>query len=255
MRKRVFFLTTVVGALVAVLFFGARVRQVQCVLNDQVMRENTRICQQLQALRGSHLLWRDFTRDAEVAALLFDQENNQGYDLRTVEKSLGGTLTLFLTDRPPAYRMVVDDARVLISTEGDRRADVPELSVPLVVDAGGVYSREPARTHQFLRDFLAGLGEKQTRVTEVTLESMEKVVVRLTGFPFAVVSLEQDPRRAAARLSLLLDRLDPYEIDSTAREIDLRFDLPVMRSFESTFEDSPESSSESTGTATIDSPE
>lgn len=229
---------------IALLVAFLPIRQVECALNDQKLSIDTPVCHQLQALKGSRLLLRDFGQDPRVTPLLYVEQTKEIFPIQKTEQSLAGTVVFFLSDQPPLYRIQENGQVSLVTQAGELRDNNDQVTAPTVFDPALVYQRQSATVHTFLSEFLLGLGEQQSKVTQITLVSEERIEVRTPGFPIVLLELKQDPRRAAARLALLLTQLNPSSIDLAARELDLRFELPVLRTFES-----------SDSAATIDSQE
>lgn len=220
------------------------VKTVSCTINGQTVTAGTRVCDQLQKLRGSRLFFRDWERDPEVASLLFVEETREVFSLDAIEKSLAGTITVHLSDSPPLYRMETPDGLVSVSEAGGWRASVDQVRIPLVRDEGKVYESHQEEVHAFLVSFLQGLGTARERVEVITLQSQDTLILRISDFPRVLIEIDPHPARTAARLAVLLDKIAPGEIDLSIRELDMRFELPVLRTFES-----------SAGAVTIDSPE
>lgn len=209
------------------------VRSVECTLNGDVLAADARVCTQLQSLRGTALLFHNWRKDVRIAEALFIAETQESFSLQSVEKSLSGVVVLHLTDSPPVYRIETAEGLALISEAGGRQASSEHVRVPLVRDEGGIYESNQGEVHAFLTVFLQALGTAQERVKTITLWSYDFVSIELAGFPRVLVEIRQPPERAASRLVLLLGKISPREIDLGVRELDLRFELPVLRSFES----------------------
>ena len=57
-----------------------------------------------------------------------------------------------------------------------------------------------------------------------------------------LVELRQEPAQAARRLEIVLRQAEPESIDLALQELDLRFELPVFRTYDSEGQDPIESS-------------
>lgn len=224
----------VVGAVILVAgVYGFPIRQVRCQLHDHVIAPESTVCRQLQTLRGTRLLFRNFQQDTQTSSLLYLEDTRETFDIQRVEKSLSGAVTFFLTDQPPIYRMQEGDRLFLVAADGSKREDNDHVIAPVVTDPGQVYADEPESTHIFLARFLRHLEKHQVRIRSLTLVSADRVEVRADDFPVILVEIRQNPQEAARRLALIFDRLVPAEIDTAAVELDLRFAMPVMRTFKS----------------------
>ena len=63
--------------------------------------------------------------------------------------------------------------------------------------------------------------------------SSQRIELQASGFPIMIVELSQEPHQVARRLKLILQKLVPTQIDLALQEIDLRFELPVLRTYQS----------------------
>lgn len=213
--------------------FGTRIRQVECILSGHELTVTHPLCSQLQTLRGSRLLFRDFTQDEHVAALLYLEDTQEVFDIQRVEKSLSGVITVFLSDQPPLYRMKQGEQVFLVAAGGGFRSDNALIQVPLVMDLSGVYQDQQTVVHQFLERFLRNLGEHQQKISQIELVSPEQIELSIPGFPRVIVELRQSPENVARQLVLVLEQLVPEETDPALVELDLRFALPVLRTYRS----------------------
>lgn len=225
-------LLSIVGA-VAVLYFGFTIRQVECLLNNHQLSSQATVCAQLQQLVGSRLFFRDFYQDKQIAGLLYVDETKESYDIQTVAKSLAGRVTFTLTDRPPLYRIERAGHLVLITAAGGIRENNDQLTVPLVTDSQTLYKDQPEIVHHFLAAFLEQLGEERTKVANINLVSENRLEITVPGFPTVLTELGQNPQQAAQRLGVIIRQLRPDEIDLALQELDLRFELPVLRTYQS----------------------
>jgi hypothetical protein len=232
-RKKVLAIGIVAVAILAAGIYGFPVREVRCVLNDHILAPESTICRQLQLLRGTRLLFRNFQQDKRASELLYLEDTKETFDIQRVEKSLSGSVTFFLTDQPPLYRMQQDDQTFLIAADGSRRENNEHVAAPLVSDPGNVYAEYPEDAHAFLAQFLRHLEKHQARIRTITLASAQRVEIKADNFPVILAEIRQDPLEAARRLTLIFDRVVPSQIDAAAAEIDLRFTLPVVRTFHS----------------------
>lgn len=223
----------VVMGLAALIIQLITIRQVRCFLGDHEVSADFGVCVQLQTLIGTRLLLRDFTQDTPTAALLYLDQTKEVFDIQKTERSLAGTVVFYLSAQPPLYRLERDGQLLLVTQAGSFRANNDQVQAPLVADPALVYQHQPAEVHAFLSQFLLGLGDKRNMISQIILESPAKIKVHLSGLPVVLLELQQQPQLAAADLVLLLEKLKPAEIDLAARELDLRFTLPVLRTFDS----------------------
>lgn len=210
--------------------YGLRIRQVNCRLENQPPFSESQVCQQLQQLIGTRILFRDFYQDEQLAQLLFVTDTKEIYDIAELSKSLAGTVDLVLTDRPPVYRLERDGQLQLVTASGSFRENNDQLVVTQIINDQDIYDEA---VHSFLAQLLTALGDNSQTVHTIRLISQERFELEINGFPTIIVELKQDPQQVASRLTTVLTELDPAEVDLALQELDLRFELPVLRTYDS----------------------
>jgi hypothetical protein len=209
------------------------INQVVCLINEQPLDAQNAVCRQLQQLRGSPLLFRDFEHDSQTAGFLYLHNSKEAFDLQKVTKSLTGQITFFLTDQPPLFRIEQGSTLYLVTASGFLRENNAELKVPLVSDPDQFYQDRLEQINFFLISFLQQLPDQRSQIEQIRLISPQRIELVTAHFPIIIVELAQEPQQLARRFKLILTKLKPNEIDLNLQEIDLRFNLPVLRTYQS----------------------
>jgi hypothetical protein len=228
------FLFSILGLIVgiSVLGFFIRIKKVECWLGvDQ--RNDSRVCQQLQSLKGGRLLFRDFYQDKDVLAATVITETKEVFSLKNIDKSLNGTVIFYLEETPPLYRLLVGAEKRIFTESGENRADDVETVLPEVIDEQQLFLNNFDYYHQFLSEFLTTLDKDKAALKKIYFLSGNKLRFETAGFPPFLVDPDQSAVDQAKRLKIIFNQLEPKEVDVLIQEIDLRFELPVLRTYES----------------------
>ena len=233
--KKIIKIVSFIVLVVVIIFLLIRnltVREIHCFLNDQAIDDQV-VCQQLQQLKGSRLLFRNFQRESVMTSLLYIEETKESFDLVRVKLFLTGEVNFFLSDQPPLYRIEQHQELYLVTVSGFFRENNPQLALPLILDSQQIYQQQPEQVHHFLAQFLQQLPDHREKITQITLISPQRFELKVSNFPMIIIELTQEPQQLARRFKLILEKLKPAEIDLSLVEIDLRFELPVMRTYKS----------------------
>ena len=227
--------------LLSVGLFFLPIQRVSCRTNNGQTADQSLVCDQLQQLVGTRLLMRDFFRDQQVAELLFVPSTQESYDIQEISKSLSGEVSLVLAARPPLYRTLQAGEPVMITESGGVRQNNSQVKLPLVTDQRPATEQQLV-AHDFLAGFLSSLPDSANLISEIIIIDDQRVEVSVNDFPTVLVELRQEPTQAARRLEIVLRQGDPESIDLALQELDLRFELPVFRIYDSEGQDPVESS-------------
>lgn len=229
------FLFSLLGLIVLLGLFGFyfKIKQISCFI-DQNQQNQAPVCQQLQALLGQRILFRDFYHDEQVMALTTLADTKEVFSINKVEVSLAGTLKLFLQQTPPLYRSIMNGEMRIFTQLGETRVDEPNTILPTLIDEQLVFANNFITYHSFLAKFLETLtSEERQLVQQIEFLSVSKVKIIMTNYPTFIVHPDQNPVDQARKLQIIYQQLDPKEIDLALQEIDLRFELPVLKTYES----------------------
>src|SRR5688572_16750418 len=88
-------------------FFFFRVRSLECLV-DEKNAEDLPVCKQLSSLKGTPILFRDFSQDPAVLDALYIVDTKEVFHVQKVSVSLDGKVRFLLTQSPPLYRVASD---------------------------------------------------------------------------------------------------------------------------------------------------
>lgn len=181
----------------------------------------------LDQLKHRSLFFTDFT--SSLADLQLEQ-----YSLQVTHKTLPGTLTVAVEPAPPLYLLASTQQPEVytINTAGFATTHVSDLPLPEIkLMAQGILLTETQldqELHHQLQAIISGIAQLQLEVQLVRYYSPDYIEVQLPDFPPAIVD-QASLSQALPKLAVLKNRLDLNSIDTGIKEIDLRFDLPVLR--------------------------
>jgi len=231
-KSRFFFSLIGLIAGIIVLIFLVKINNIHCFIDNQLL-DSAQVCIQLQSLKGGRILLRNLADEKEVLEKLFITETQEIYTIKSIQASLNGSLTFNLETSPPLYRLERHGELLLFNKSGQGRKNDDRVILPLVIDKNGLFEKDFNLNHSFLAGFLTNLGEDLYRIEEIRFISPTMIRIVFKDFLDFLVEPQQNPQQQALRLQRVLHNLNPNQIDLSLQEIDLRFDLPVMRSFES----------------------
>ena len=122
---------------------------------------------------------------------------------------------------------------MLFTYSGEGRQDDERVIVPELIDENGVFADDFEYNHNFLVVFLQTLDKESLFIQEIYFISNTKIRMLVQDFPDFIINSGQDPREQALRFKRIFRELKPNEIDVLLKEIDLRFELPVLKTTES----------------------
>lgn len=234
MRTSLRFLFSILGLIVGVIALGflIRVRTVECWFGEDQGNES-RVCQQLQSLIGSRLLFRNFYTDEHVLSSTVITETKEVFSLKKIIKSVNGRVVFHLEETPPLYRLIMGGEPRIFTESGENRANDVEVILPEVIDEQNILLSNFDFYHQFLAEFITALERDKESLEKIYFLSSNKIRLEAKGFPQFLVDPNQHPVDQAKRFVIVYHQLEPKEVDVLLREIDLRFELPVLRTYES----------------------
>lgn len=228
------FLFSLIGLLVGIfiLSYYSKVSKVECWV-DGVEQNDSLVCKQLQSLVGGKLLFRDLFSDEEVLSATIINETKEVFSLEKTKSSLSGKIIFYLKQTPPLYRVLINGEKKLFTVSGEDRSDDERVVVPTLVDEQGLFISSFEENHKFLSKFLEVLEEDIEHIKEIYFLSNSKIRLLVDGFPDFILDPNQNPEIQANKFKRIYHDLKPSEVDILLKEIDLRFELPVLRTYES----------------------
>lgn len=187
---------------------------------------------ELSQLKSASLFFIDFTQQETVIAYAAKHNMTiKEYDLR-----LPNTITLYFEENPLAYSIELETGelfavalsgatKVLRNSELNTDAHIQlRESEPLLQDNSLTL---PAPLHAFLLEFSKTTNSPQLSETQI-IPHEDFVEISTKGSIRAFLPYEQ-PKQKVAQLEQILVSQSLTTLNEPVREIDLRFDLPVLR--------------------------
>lgn len=234
MKTSLRFVLSLLGLLIGIVILGFcfKVKNISCVI-DQTEQNNLKVCQQLQSLVGSRLLFRDLLIDKSVLAATVINETGEVFSIDKVATALDGKIIFYLSQTKPLYRFSLDGNSRIFTTDGKNRADDSTIAIPTIVDDQSLMKNDFNRYHDFIANFLMTLTVNQSPIKQIVILAANKIKLVVTDYPTFVLDSAQDPKVQAKKFAVIYQQLKPKEIDLAIQEIDLRFELPVLKTNES----------------------
>lgn len=220
------------GVLIGVFGLYFKIKQVSCFIG-QNQQDHALVCQQLQSLIGSRLLFRDFYHDKQVLASTVITDTKEVFSINKIITSLDGSVDFYLDQTPPLYRIILDGSPRIFTNSGENRTDDPNISLPTLIDDQGIFMNDFNNNHQFLVDFFGVLqAEEKQKIKEISFLSVNEVRLVVDNYPNFIIHPDYSPVDQAKKFQIIYHQLNPKEIDLAIKEIDLRFELPVLKTYE-----------------------
>ncbi len=234
MKTSLRFILSFLGLIAGIIFFVfyLKINQVECFISGSV-QQNSQVCQQLQVLLGTRLLFRDLTADSVVNTATVISSTNEVFVVDKVTTSLGGQVVFYLTQTEPLYRYAQASEKKIFTESSQSRTDDPMLVLPEVIDQQQLFMVDFNNYHFFIVNFLKTLGTEKTIIKEIVFISKNQVKLVIDNYPSFIIDPAQDPIIQAKKFQIIYHQLSPKEIDILIQEIDLRFELPVLKTYES----------------------
>jgi len=224
------FLGLIVGIVCLTLYL--RINQVECFISGSA-QQNSQVCQQLQSLIRTRLLFRDLATDPMVNTATVISSTNEVFSIDKVTTSLNGEVVFYLIQTEPLYRYTEANEKKIYTESSQSRTDDPLLVLPEVIDPQQVFMADFSSKHLFIVSFLKTLTIEKTILKEIIFMSDNQVKLIVDNYPNFILDSAQDPVAQAKKFQIIYQQLKPKEIDILIQEIDLRFELPVLKTYES----------------------
>ena len=181
-------------------------------------------------LLGKSLFFTNLDNSSEIT--VSNETDIEKLFIKSFQKKLPDTLIFTVSPRPPLYRFVEKDRAFFVETDGDIRQDSSGIEITTVYSQlDKVVSSDEfmvEEIHQLLSELIWALIEKKIQVKKIDYYDQNAVVVDLEKYR-AIFHGDGSISNQVLALSEILNNVDVGSIDASIKEIDLRFDMPVMR--------------------------
>lgn len=216
------------------LFFAFPIRQVDCQLNEAALE--TGVCAEIQQrFLGRSFFFTNIGEDEIWQQLLLDEKYSQNYQLQSLNKTLPGKISLLLSSQLPDYRLRLSDGSSYLLTESNKlKTDRTGLEL---VEITYLPTEEITR-HGYLDNYMQeqflslvrAINQAKVPVQNISWRSDQQIELELSGRSLTVI-LDNSANFAwqIKRLALILADETVSETLSGKSQLDLRFNLPVLR--------------------------
>ncbi len=187
----------------------------------------------LSNLDGTSLFFTKFE-----SVLAGEPYSKEPYTLSSLSKNLPSTLNLTFKQEPLLYGLRFSDgATELIGKEGTviRLDNLPEIAMVEIEAQRQDFFESEDRIIPYYHNVFAGLINSLYKYElifqNITWKNNYEIRVDLVGHPTAITS-ENDPIGDMEKLKLLIPSPPYNSVEEEIVEIDLRFDMPVLRTRE-----------------------
>ncbi|MFZ5376911.1 MAG: cell division protein FtsQ/DivIB [Patescibacteria group bacterium] len=216
------------------------IKNVKCQLKDASEIE----CHGTDSLLGKPLFLIDPDKILLKERLKVDQQSS--FFVVDYRKILPSTLVLVVEKKQVIFRLLHQDQRYLIDEQGSVLPDDSNVNSGPSQDLPRVYLRESWLTDQMansveeasfqeIASLLKELDDKKINFDDVTLYDSTSVALQIEQWQVLIDS-KADHRQKAEQLYQLLHQYDLDSLSQTVVEIDLRYNLPVLRTTRTSFD-------------------
>jgi hypothetical protein len=204
------------------------VRQIECVFNTNSACP-PELRASLETLRGTALFFTD-TQNTSTFSI-----DATGHTLEKIEKVLPSTLVLYFLPSEVLYQVRIDESYYSTNTEGFLQVSSENGAIPTVVFFNRDLLLSPTQlkpeVHQVLKLLVAEAQKNSISVSTIEWRSEQELVL-LCDQTIAVSIDTTDIPKKMAQLEQILHSAELEEItqqNATSPTLDLRFNLPVLR--------------------------
>ena len=204
-----------------------QIKQINCTLDAQACPDS--VATALTVLEGKSLFLTDYSE------ILREKGLPLPITLHDVEKQLPQTISLAFKTQPLAYQLKTNDGMVAVSEAGlpFKENTIPApITVELQPALGDILATPTqVRTdvHEPLKALSQALQTSKLRLSKITWVDKDTIILTMDKEQQTALLDTQDPQAAIAKLQLIVDSQEYQAVAENVREIDLRFNLPVLR--------------------------
>lgn len=203
------------------------IRQIDCILDKQSCPQNLQ--EQLEVLKGKSLFATDYANILHQSGLPLP------VTLESVDKELPTTVSLEFVTQPLAYQLETSSGKFSISQSGipfkETTVTVP-ITITLTPSLETILENPSllkSNVHQPLLLLAQALQTEKMEISKVTWVDKDTITLIMDGEPQTVILDSHNPAAAVGKLKRIIASTEYRSVAQTVREIDLRFDLPVLR--------------------------
>lgn len=216
--KRLFFLLFWPIVLIFSLIFAFKINIIHCKVSENNCSQE--LYQKLEILKGESLFFVNL--DKELAN---NEISTETILLKNYQKQFPATISLEFTEEKVAYQQISEETIIFISEFGNilpsnqNINDLPQVSWN---------SSKSDESHEKIMKILKSVTGSNLRIEKVTRLSDKEIHINIKDNPKIIIDEEAIDSKVAI-LDTILNSREIKEFGEPIREIDLRFNLPVLR--------------------------
>ncbi len=244
--------------LIAAIFIGSwffKISQVTAIVDGEV---NPELSSSLNFLQNKSLF---FTNLDQTALFTETQRNEQGQIFlpQRIEKKLPGELIVYFTQQGPLYRLNWQENLYLVNSKHFLSEDSPEFELMTVVLSANYQDQitdnqiDP-QLNLTIQNLIKALKDYEIQPDKIFLDLAESYLI-IEDHKY-IFEEQAGKQLLAAKIKIIETHLDKLELTTGAVDsIDLRFDLPVIKSSQplDVIQQSLEGAEEATDGAVVES--
>lgn len=209
------------------LFQISKIRKIECILVDAVCP--SQLAEKLQ-LDGSSI----FFEDIEKSILLAVKDQPVVFD--HLERKLPDKVIVYFDKTEFAYQLQFTDQLITVDELGNifytqeevaNQIEIKDDLYPLLVENSKIKNK----INNQLLLFFSKIEEADLKIEKISFNSKNTIAVQFRDYPIVLF----EPETIGAKISdlLLIKKEQIDQIENEIKEIDMRFDFPILREFNS----------------------
>lgn len=197
------------------------IKEIRCTVDDASC--SPEMFSQFQVLLGKQYFFTDFLK--KTTSLI----DSSLYTVESVKKESLGVIHISLSQIGSRYHLLYESGELLTVYPTGELKQEPASGLPTIAMIGNSSSSSlPPQLHLALSSALVELSRAQLKWQTIKVVSQEKILIELeTGQRVIIDTSDSSSRLQVLPQLLVQDSIQ--ELDPPVKEIDLRFNLPVLR--------------------------
>lgn len=203
------------------------VKNIECQLDQQTCPES--LTNSLTVLHGKPLFFTNYQ------SILQEQRVPLPVTLTQVKKHLPNTLNLEFSSQNLAYMIQTNEGTIAVSTTGVLFKDttvLPPTTIEVKPELSSVLDPNhaiQAPIHTAFLELVTTLEKSDLPVKHISWVDKDTINLIMNDGQLNAVVDQKNPRVAIEKLELIIKSQEYQAVQENVQEIDLRFDLPVLR--------------------------
>jgi hypothetical protein len=202
------------------------IKNILCFDENQERVEE--VCEHFSFVLKKPLFFRNYDQELLGYEVVIGEENTQSYAVSLVEKKLPSTLEIVVEKQEPAYRLIEFDKDIyLVSQHKNLLSNQQDLLLPAVeLEVDQELDRQ---IHDFVIELVQSLEKYNLAFESLIIKEHNQLELKLIDGPRVLLESSQMPNQISWKIFTILSEQQVIEIELPIKEIDLRFNLPVIK--------------------------